>query len=290
VDDVVKHKWPARTHNLHPDASKLLRAVVPTRIDLTRDMPSEWATLASKAASYLKPEMHADAVQEALLALAGLPTGAKPAKQDRAAFQAVQNFRRREDRNAGFAQTRSANHRRALRRVPFWRVDANGVEVCATDVVAAPGPIGKLHGFVTLDLRRADPLDVLIAEETQKEFINALPEDREYSTREQTELLRRYYQRTAQARRVRVGPRPAGQEARHLNRINSDNKLSNPLWGTTLQNSQDTQRHGTMARGERHGKSKLTAGCIERARDLQAAFSRTLRHGSTSRWRQSATH
>lgn len=51
-----------------------------------------------------------------------------------------------------------------------------------------------------------------------------------------------------------VGPRPAGNEARHVhNRDPSDNRLSNLAWGTKVENMEDQRRHGTLAKGLRSG-------------------------------------
>jgi len=48
------------------------------------------------------------------------------------------------------------------------------------------------------------------------------------------------------------GPRPAGQDARHLNDDKSDNSASNLAWGTKTQNMFDAVRNGT------HPMSKKT--------------------------------
>lgn len=40
------------------------------------------------------------------------------------------------------------------------------------------------------------------------------------------------------------GPRPDGQECRHLNGDPSDNRLENLAWGTSAENSQDMIGHG----------------------------------------------
>lgn len=58
---------------------------------------------------------------------------------------------------------------------------------------------------------------------------------------------------------VFVGPRQHHKMmARHLNGDVSDNKLANLAWGTCKENKADSIRHGTSARGERSGVSKLT--------------------------------
>lgn len=42
-----------------------------------------------------------------------------------------------------------------------------------------------------------------------------------------------------------LGPRPDGEEVRHLNGDQSDNRPANLAWGTPLQNKADQRRHGT---------------------------------------------
>jgi hypothetical protein len=50
-----------------------------------------------------------------------------------------------------------------------------------------------------------------------------------------------------------VGPRPDGLQGRHLDGDRTNNRLSNLVWGTPLENAADRERHGRTARGERHG-------------------------------------
>lgn len=60
-----------------------------------------------------------------------------------------------------------------------------------------------------------------------------------------------------------VRERLAGQEARHLDGDQGNDSLGNLAWGTPLENHADKRRHGTVAKGDRHGKAKLTDGQID---------------------------
>lgn len=51
---------------------------------------------------------------------------------------------------------------------------------------------------------------------------------------------------------------PTGLVVRHLDGDRTNNDLSNLAAGTCLENSQDAIRHGTMPRGERSGRAKLS--------------------------------
>lgn len=55
-----------------------------------------------------------------------------------------------------------------------------------------------------------------------------------------------------------VGPCPAGHESCHRDGNPANNSLDNLYWGTKLQNSQDSFRHGTRVKGETNGRSVLT--------------------------------
>jgi hypothetical protein len=46
-----------------------------------------------------------------------------------------------------------------------------------------------------------------------------------------------------------VGPRPPGQQCRHLDGDKTNNKLSNLKWGSPKENTDDKHRHGTQERG-----------------------------------------
>jgi hypothetical protein len=65
-----------------------------------------------------------------------------------------------------------------------------------------------------------------------------------------------------------IGPCPPGMECLHLdgNRVNP--RLENLRWGTRQQNVDDMRRHGTMLRGSRHGRSKLSEPQVEEIRRL----------------------
>lgn len=66
------------------------------------------------------------------------------------------------------------------------------------------------------------------------------------------------------------GPRPAGNQSRHLNGRRPDCRLSNLKWETPAENREDMRRHGTIARGERAGVAKLTASKVSQIRRLRA--------------------
>jgi hypothetical protein len=70
--------------------------------------------------------------------------------------------------------------------------------------------------------------------------------------------------------RAFVGPCPPGMQCRHLDGNPANNGLANLCWGTPAQNAADRMRHGTQARGERHGSVRLTEGQVVAIRRLYA--------------------
>lgn len=65
-----------------------------------------------------------------------------------------------------------------------------------------------------------------------------------------------------------VGPCPEGMQCRHLNGVCTDNQLANLAWGTIQENHDDKQKHGTTARGETNGLSRLTEEQVREIRLL----------------------
>jgi hypothetical protein len=55
-----------------------------------------------------------------------------------------------------------------------------------------------------------------------------------------------------------VGPRPEGQECRHLDGNPANCCLGNVRWGTHRENMEDRARHDRNPRGARQGNAKLT--------------------------------
>jgi hypothetical protein len=70
-----------------------------------------------------------------------------------------------------------------------------------------------------------------------------------------------------------VGPRPDGQEGRHLNGDQTDNSVGNLQWSTHVVNIADKELHGTMVRGEAVAVAKLTEGDVLAMRRLYPALS-----------------
>ncbi len=65
-----------------------------------------------------------------------------------------------------------------------------------------------------------------------------------------------------------VGPCPDGMECCHGDGDPTNNCLENIRWATHQDNVDDTNRHGTQARGERQGSAKLTEADIPLIRSL----------------------
>lgn len=67
------------------------------------------------------------------------------------------------------------------------------------------------------------------------------------------------------------GCRPYGLDCCHRDGNPANNRLGNLRWDTRRANEADKVRHGTRARGERHGKSKLTEKMVRKIRKLYRA-------------------
>ena len=100
---------------------------------------------------------------------------------------------------------------------------------------------------------------------------NALPSGYWYvSPRRDGKNFRRYVHRLVLT--AFVGPCPEGMETRHINSNDrSDNRLANLCWGTRLENAADRTRHGTVMRGNKNHRSRLTASKVILIRLLHAS-------------------
>lgn len=68
-----------------------------------------------------------------------------------------------------------------------------------------------------------------------------------------------------------VGPCPVGMECCHGDGNKTNNRVENLRWDTPDANRRDMMRHGTRARGERNGASKLTAEQVQEIKLRRAA-------------------
>lgn len=62
------------------------------------------------------------------------------------------------------------------------------------------------------------------------------------------------------------GPGRPGEQCRHHDGNGLNNRLDNLFWGTSGENQEDRIRHGTMPRGENHGRAILTEDLVREIR------------------------
>lgn len=56
-----------------------------------------------------------------------------------------------------------------------------------------------------------------------------------------------------------LGPRPAGEDVRHLDGDPENNRASNLAYGTRTQNMADAREHGTLPNGQANSQAKVDA-------------------------------
>ena len=75
-----------------------------------------------------------------------------------------------------------------------------------------------------------------------------------------------------------VGPCPPGMECRHFpDRHPTNNSLANLRWGTRAENAADKEAHGTVPKGESHGRVKLSLAKVRRIRQQYRTGETTLK-------------
>ena len=71
--------------------------------------------------------------------------------------------------------------------------------------------------------------------------------------------------------KVFLGDRSAeGLQVRHYDGNKLNNNVENLIWGTSQEDANDRIRHGTVLKGEKHGRSKLTETDIHKIRELRS--------------------
>jgi len=63
--------------------------------------------------------------------------------------------------------------------------------------------------------------------------------------------------------------RPSNKVARHLNGNRINNHLTNLVWGTHDDNERDKLKHGTLYRGSRHPRAKITESDVLKMKALR---------------------
>jgi transposase-like protein len=83
------------------------------------------------------------------------------------------------------------------------------------------------------------------------------------------------------------GPCPSGQECRHLDGQQTNDRADNLTWGTKQEQAADQKRHGTMRYGLRHPNGKLSDAAVLSIRALRGTTTRTAaakQFGVSRRW------
>jgi hypothetical protein len=75
-----------------------------------------------------------------------------------------------------------------------------------------------------------------------------------------------------------VGPCPEGMQGCHRDGNKLNNRANNLRWGTVQSNHDDKQEHGTVARGSRHGRARLSESAVKAIRKEYRRY----RRGSTA--------
>lgn len=61
-----------------------------------------------------------------------------------------------------------------------------------------------------------------------------------------------------------------GDQVRHLDGNKRNNHYTNLVWGTSQENADDRERHGTLVRGEKHARARFDEILVLLIRDLHA--------------------